>query len=773
MKLLPPALSEKVHRRWRALTLMVIAASSSLLGISGSIAWFDDMLSELDGRVRQRQASGELHIVEIDARSIAAIDRWPWPRRNYAAAVNQLKAAGAASIAFDVDFSSHSNAADDGIFAEALSREGAEVVLPTFGQRSGGGRKGWTDSLPIALLRPHASLAAVSVLPDPDGYVRRIPIGTITDDTARPSLSAMLAGVNAAAGSDFPIDLSIERTSIPRHSFIDIRDGKFDRHAIAGKHVLIGATAVELGDRYAVPSHGVIPGVVIQALAAETLRHGIPIESGWQLPMLLALALSALVLRLRRRATLAAAALGLPVLLTAAGIFIHGAFNWRFEIAPALFALMYANAAAGAARWIASARRQRSHDRETGMPNRFALINLPHAGEAIVAARILDFDKLSAGVGEAATTDLICRLRDRIALVAGNEIYRAEDRVLAWRCGETGQLEEQMAALRAVMLNPLEVAGRRVTVNFTVGAAAGKPGDPAERTLACAMLAAETASTNGESWHFHGAEEDDAVDLELALLGELDDAIANGDIHVVYQPKLGLQTNRIVSVEALVRWNHPTRGHLRPDLFIPLAERNDRIASLTLHVLKQTITDLQAWSAAGHPITGAVNISAKLLNSGAFIGNLRWLIEKSDLAPKRLTFEVTESAAMTDTAKAAAALQSFKDLGIKISIDDYGTGQSTLSYLKRLPLDELKIDRSFVQFAHMNRGDGVLVRSTIDLAHELGLRVVAEGVEDEACLTFLRASGCDVVQGYLISKPVGASAIEELLGRYIRTAEAA
>jgi EAL domain-containing protein (putative c-di-GMP-specific phosphodiesterase class I) len=202
---------------------------------------------------------------------------------------------------------------------------------------------------------------------------------------------------------------------------------------------------------------------------------------------------------------------------------------------------------------------------------------------------------------------------------------------------------------------------------------------------------------------------------------------------------------------------------ISPDAFIPIAERNDRIAGLTLFVLGQTIADLGAWEAGGNRISGAVNISAKLLGSEPFLAAARKLIEDSGLAPGRLVFEVTESAAMTDGEGAIAALQGFKAMGIAISMDDYGTGQSTLNYLKRLPLDELKIDRSFVQFAHRNRSDGVLVRSTIELAHELGLKVVAEGVEDEECLAFLREAHCDMAQGYLISRPVDAAAIAALL----------
>ncbi len=753
---------------WRIATLITAAIIGVFAGTSGVGTGAERDLRELSAKVRKHDPSGELHIVEIDARSIASIASWPWPRGNYARLIAQLRAAGAATIAFDVDFSSESAPAQDAAFAAELARADGKIILPTFGQQAGGGHEGWTDSLPIPELRDHATLAAVSIIPDADGYVRRAPVGTMTGGFPRPSLSAIIAGVNGAAGQDFAIDYGIDPGTIPRHSFIDIRDGKFDRAAITGKHVLIGATAVELGDRYAVPNHGVIPGVVIQALAAETLASGLPREAGWQLPLLLALGLGSATLYCRTRAQLAAAAITIPIILFASAIIAEAAARWLLPIAPALAALAFITTAATAMRILHSARRRRAHDAATGLPNRIALRDAmrTYAGAGVIAARIAEFDKLAAGLGEAATADLIRRLRDRIALVAeGSTVYRVEDRVLAWRCYDENELEARLRTLRAKMLDPVEVGGRHVDVTLAFGFAPQLTTVRMEHVVPQATLAADRALVNGTGWHFHDAGEDEVVDRELSLLGELDQAMGKGEIQVVYQPKLDLQTDRIVSVEALVRWHHSTRGFLRPDLFIPLAERNDRIAGLTLHVLRQTIGDLLEWRSFGHEITGAVNISAKLLSSAHFIADLTELVAASGIAPEMLTFEVTESAAMNDPAKAVAALETFKQLGIAISMDDYGTGQSTLSYLKELPLNELKIDRSFVQFAHENRGDGVLVRSTVNLAHELGLKVVAEGVEDQACLDFLRTIGCDMVQGYLISRPVPAADLPALLHR--------
>lgn len=763
------SLLKRLRNHWRVAAFVLSCALGLATGVSGWGIGLDQGIRQLGWSLRSRPASGDLYIVEIDARSIATVDHWPWPRGQYARVVDRLRAAGAASITFDVDFSSPSAPAQDAAFAAALGRAGDKVVLPTFSQRADSGTAGWTDSLPIGPLRAHAALAAVTVQPDADGLVRRMPFGTVTDGLPRPSLSAMVAGVSGSADTDFPIDFAIDPASIPRHSFVDIRDGRFDPAAVRGKAIVIGATAVELGDRYAVPNHGVIPGVVIQSIAAETLRHGIPRESGWQLPLLLALGLGMTILRARSRLQLAVTLGSVPALLISATLLMDGLLHWFLPLAPALVTIATVGFAALTMRALAAARRRRLHDAETGLPNRHALNDAlqSYAGEGVLAAYIADFEKLAAGLGAAATSELVKRVRDRVALVSqGSTVYRIEDRVLAWRCYEKDDLEQRVATLRTAMLSPVDVAGRRVDVTIAIGFAGEAGEGRSDRVIAHAGLAAAQALASGGGWHAHHAGEDETIDRELSLLGELDEAIERGEIQVAYQPKLDLAENRITSVEALVRWQHPVRGFLRPDLFIPLAERNDRIAGLTLHVLGQTIADLRCWRTQGHVVTGAVNISAKLLNSAEFTAALRGMVESSAVDPAWLTFEVTESAAMNDPEGAAAALRSFRQMGIAISMDDYGTGQSTLSYLKQLPLNELKIDRSFVQFAHQNRGDGVLVRSTINLAHELGLKVVAEGVEDAECLDFLKAIGCDMVQGYFVSRPVPARDVERLFASY-------
>ncbi|WP_298282689.1 EAL domain-containing protein [Novosphingobium sp.] len=753
--------------RWRAVSLCLACGLALGMGLSGQGTGLDRVVRTLVWSARQTQASGTLQLVEIDARSIAAIDRWPWPRGNYVRAVENLHKAGAASISFDVDFSSSSSPAEDAAFGQAIRNAGGTVTLATFVQAAGGGTEGLAESLPIPVLRENAALAAVSVMPDRDGTVRRMPLGVVTANLARPSLAAMIAGVDGAVEKDFPIDFAIDPATIPRHSFMDIAAGRFDGQAIRGKHIIIGATAVEMGDRYAAPRWGVLPGVVIQALAGETLMRGVPHEGGWQLPLLLMLMAGAALLLARSWFQLAAGWVSFPLALLSFATLLDAVWNWSFLVAPALAGWLLLGIAAAAMRLLNTARKSRRHDAQTGLPNRLALEEAlqTYAAPGLMVAVIGNYERIASGLGGQSMAALVQRVHDRIAtVISDGTIYRLDDRILAWRLRDRDDLDRQIATLRTFMLSPVEVAGKRVDVTLGMGFAAEGNNSSAYHVIDNAMLAAAHAIADGTIWREYGAADADTVDLELSLLGELDEAVEQGEIFLLYQPKLDLRSNRIVSVEALVRWQHPVRGFLRPDIFIPLAERNDRIGGLTLHVLSLALADLQKWHADARDLTCAVNISAKLLTEPAFLGRLQALITASGINPQWLTLEVTESAAMHDPDVAAAALRSFRDMGIAISMDDYGTGQSTLSYLKQLPLSELKIDRSFVQFAHQNRGDGALVRSTIDLAHELGLKVVAEGVEDTECLAFLTSVGCDMAQGYLISKPVPAADISAMTG---------
>lgn len=730
--------------RW---TILMIAATVGVFAIFANLGLVENGLRSFRDSLRHQSASGELHIVEIDAHSLQKIDRWPWPRSEHARLIDALTKAGARTIAFDVDFSSRSTPEQDRQLEAALARAGGAVILPTFRQVANTPGREVVESLPVDRLREHSFLGAVSILPDRDGYVRNAPLGIITQGTPRPSLSAMLAGHAGSAFAEFPIDFSIDPATIPRHSFVDVSQGGA-AGALAGKDVLVGATSVELGDRYAVPRYGVIPGVVLQALATETLRQGLPIR----LPSMVTLAIGLLAawwitgaLRQRQIAVRATvAAIGGMAALT----LLEEWFGITGALVPALSAL----GAAAVPRAILISLDARlaaaQIDVDSGLPNRRALCD--RAPERITVAGMIDrYDEIAATLGSARMGAFVARIAERVAPAVDAAIFRIEERVIAWVALE--DMNEDMAdRLRALLLHPVEIDGRRIDVRVALGVCYNDEVATVSHAIDTAVAAASRALDRGVFWNSAQQPMDQTTYDTLSLMGELDDAIERHELEVHYQPKLALVSNRVESAEALVRWFHPVHGRIGPDVFIPLAERHDRIERLTLMVTRAALDTIARLDG----VSIAVNLSAKLLSDARFNRALDALLEGHAKSVTSLIFEVTESAAMSDLAAARLALEAHRARGITISMDDYGTGQSTLSYLRELPIAELKIDRMFVQNAHTIADDAVLVRSTIELAHQLGIRVVAEGVEDQGCLDFLREAHCDYAQGWLVGKPV-------------------
>lgn len=742
------------------LTVLVVVAAAN-----GAFRPFENRLNVLSFAAFEQPASGQIHVIEMDAASMAAIQRWPWPRDHYARIVQQLDAAGVRSISFDVDFSGTSDPARDQIFGAAIAAAKVPVALPTFAQNAGFRTGRQLDSLPVAPLREHAHLASVAVTADADGFVRRMPLGTFTGDVARPSIAAFVAGRAGVVGESFPIDFAVDPGSIPRHSFTAIERGVFRPESLKDKDVIIGATAIEMGDRYPVPRHGVIPGVIVQALAAETLVDAVPGYGGWEGPLVFAVVIALLIgAAPRRLAVVRRTAVGAVIIVTM-WLGARLVYDIWFEVVPTL-GLLGATAALRLAILThrAAVHRQR-FDAESGLPNRLALRARPIGADDryVIAAQIDDFDALKLAVGATHAGELLRRLVERLQVAtSAAAIYRTEDRTLVWRTKlEISEIEPVMSGLRAIMRSPFEVAGRRLGVSLTFGVAAADERGAASKAAHAASLARRT----GKPWRLHSEGEGETAAQQFSLLGELDDALREGDIKVLYQPKVNLTTGQIDAAEALVRWQHPTRGMLPPDCFIPLIEEAGRIDDLTLGVLAQSIKNMQAWCEQDLVIGVAVNISAGLLTSESFAAKALTLISQAGVPAYRLTFEVTESAQFEDADKAIANLEVFRAAGINISMDDYGTGQSTLNYLKLLPVTELKIDRSFVQHAHIDVGDAMLVRSTVQLAHELGIKVVAEGVEDAACLAFLKGIGCDYAQGYFVGRPLAAGDLANLVGQ--------
>jgi len=278
-----------------------------------------------------------------------------------------------------------------------------------------------------------------------------------------------------------------------------------------------------------------------------------------------------------------------------------------------------------------------------------------------------------------------------------------------------------------------------------------------------ADVAMYTAKRGRQGCALYDASHDQNSQRRLALLGDLRKAIAAQELRLYYQPKAELHTGQVSSVEALVRWQHPTHGFIPPDQFIPLAEQTGLIVPLTHWVVETAIQQCRRWLDAGLDLRVAVNLSMWNLRDTSLPETIAGLLAQYGVPPHLLCCEITESAVMADAAHTLQVLNRLFALGVRIAIDDYGTGYASLSYLKNLPADELKIDRAFVQHLTADGADQAIVRSTVNMAHSLGMHVVAEGVEDRATWDLLETLRCDIAQGYFLSRPLPAQDLERWL----------
>lgn len=749
--------------------LLLAALIGSALIVGGGGTGVDRTLHIMRDSLRARPSSDQFLLVEIDARSLRALEGWPWPRSVHAKAIQRLNSAGARTIAFDVDFSAPSVAVEDETFASAIATSKAPVILPTFRQYASQHSEEEIESLPLPMLRDHAQLAAVNIIPDSDGLVRSYPSAVVTGGLPRPSMGAMLANASGNADEQFPIDTAIDPTSIAHVSYIDVLNGDFSKREVAGKDILIGASAIELGDRYPIPGWGVISGPAIQLLAAETLRAGSsPVRRNpW---VALGLAISLLYagsrMRLRRRAYLATAA---GIALLALPLVLESFRLGSMAVVPALAAL------AGGMAWISTAEAMRRFgeirgtDQLSGLLNRRTLERELMRGDSeisIIAVRLGGYVDLATLLGPARGAEFLLRVVDRLRASGIDAIYRIEETSLAFVATQTsGEAADELSSrLVSSLAAPIEVAARQIKVDAVFGRAEL---DRAQTSASIdhALLAADQAREQGSTWEHHSSEMEGSRDWRISLAGELSSAMEVGAIWIAFQPKWDIKNNRISAAEALVRWEHPERGPISPDSFIPILEKNGQILDLTLYVLDRAMEHAASWSSASAPFNVAINVSAPLLAKPEFVSAITGRLATGMMSPHLLTLEITESASMENPESALEAMQRLADLGVRLSIDDYGTGQSTLSYLKHLPAKEIKIDKSFILAIAENRSDEAMVRSTIDLAHELGFDVVAEGVENQTVFDMLCEMGCDYAQGWHVGRPVAAKDFKATVGQ--------
>ncbi len=422
-----------------------------------------------------------------------------------------------------------------------------------------------------------------------------------------------------------------------------------------------------------------------------------------------------------------------------------------------------------------------SHDPLTGLPNRDELvraIDQRFAGRDAAAGQLavlfvgLDrFRAINAGFGRASGDtvlgELVARLKahlrreDSLARVGGDEF------ALVVEAADSPRLAYELAGrILAQAGEPFRVAGREVQISCSIGlACAPEHGCGGEQLLQRAMSAMLTAKDAGRNAVRCYADDTEQQQLRrLEILAALRQALVRDELFLEYQPQVDLTSGEIIGAEALLRWRHPERGLIPPGDFIPLAEETDLIVPLGCWALREACRQAAVWRRSSPtPPRIAVNLSSHHFHRPELSAEVRALLEEFDLDPPSLELELTETAMMYDTDAAIAILRELKAIGVRVALDDFGTGFSSLAYLSRLPLDVLKIDRSFVSDVTTNPVNAAIARTTIAMAHSLGLRVVAEGIETEGQLSYLTRQDCDAAQGYLLGRPVSAGGFGSLL----------
>lgn len=902
---------EHVHkgigrRSSRKIWSLLAAGVVTMLYLVGGLDPLERELSDVRFELAGREASGDLIIVGIDPKSLRQLDTWPWPRDYHATVIDRLVDAGAVQIALDVDLSSRSTPDSDAALRDALADAGGRVILPVFRQKVVEGSEGMKiiHTAPIPEFRRLTQLASVNTMPEEDGLIRRNAMNNYWQDGYIPTMPAILAGQTMAPFDIFYIDYGIRPDTLPRISYVDVFSGQFDPAMVRGKKVVIGATAVELGDQFAVPVYKALPGPVVVALSYETLvqNRALYRSAPWLVIAGVLVIAFGLARRLRiwswRRGLAVVALLSLSVLalsvvlqiwtplllevtpwiLTATLLYVialarridrqelililrgsrlrHTNALMRSVVETSSEAIMtvsddlvieMANPAAeaifeagdsglagrqlgklfplfqeigkleaylarghrrlefegsrldgstfpveatvdamsveGAKHYVVVARdvterhaQQKLmeylalHDNLTGLPNRTLVMDrLDHAiaasrrGGEPLALLLLDLDRfkeindtLGHAVGDSLLTEVgqllsePLRESDTVARLGGDEFA-----ILLPSVTGLAQARDIAERVAGVLARPFPVEGITVEVGVSIGVALyPEHGADASELMRGADVAMYVAKRDRSTVSVYDVDKDHHSVRNLSMSGELRQAMDADELALFFQPQIDVATGRLTGAEALLRWDHPRHGMVSPDEFVSLAEQTGLIRPLTRWVIGKALKQLSLWQECGLDIGLSINLSPRNLHEDGLAASIGELMEKRGLRPELITLEITEDAIMTDPERALAAIRHLKESGVRLAIDDFGTGYSSLAYLKALPVDELKIDKSFVMHMADDSNDEVIVRSTIELAHNLGLSVVAEGVESELHLQTLRGLGCDVGQGFHIGRPL-------------------
>lgn len=556
-------------------------------------------------------------------------------------------------------------------------------------------------------------------------------------------------------------DFAVDPATIPLVTAGEILSGKVPARDLAGKTVFITTTSPEFATQLGYLGQGRRPLVYADIAGIKGAQAGIPTNAGG-FPLLIALLTMIVLAQRLHRPGAKAAAYGLAVVVIIVAPPLLMEQRIIASNAPALLALL---AYVPARIWQKWQHRATMTNGRSGLPNIEALVTtgIPE-GFDVVAASIERFDEILSSLPRDLHGECSRQIARRLSLASGDSrVYSTDNGHFVW-LDEPRPMESLVAhleGLRALFSAPLVIGDHLLDTNIHFGVDRISGSLPVRRVQA-ALASANEALAKGKLYEEYEERRMVEASWELSLHARIDEGLRNGDIWLALQPQLDIRTGRVAAAEALIRWSDPERGMIPPDAFILQAERAGRIEAITYWVMERAIDAAIELNRIAPPFTISINLSARMADHPGLLERMGEIVRRRGFDCSLMTIEVTETFSMANRDVARVNLAGLRDMGFRLSIDDFGTGQASLAYLAEIPSDEIKLDKRFIQMVTSDRRERLIVRTLIKLAHALGQEVVAEGIEDAATLAALKQMNCDIGQGYFIGRP---ARLEDLIGR--------
>ncbi len=747
-----------IPRRLLLKAMLIAALISGSLSALGVFYPLDAVLYAMRSQVAQKPMRDDVVLIGIDDKALAKHGGWPWDRQVLADEITKMDKAGARRIVFDVQFFDNGLGREDPLLKAANDAK-AEVyfgVLPE--------AMHFDDKFEISserskeLMIPDGNrLVYLGMNFDFMGTPQSVPNDVVLnlngESNQIPGIANLLS-MHERSDDIVYVDLNIKGN----YELVSILDWQ-KKLDLNSKDIILVPQAEIFNDYYKIPFHGYRPGAVLQVMASQSEQADF-----LHAPTIIFTLLSALLYVVliwskvtKTKVYVLQASLCAVILAVGWGMERNG---YQFLFSPFLInsALFVALIKYNYEKYLASV--ENATDSLTGLPNGTAHVcaieEVGNGSRVIVAATIGNSSDISCVLNEEKILDFYREVERRILSSNGAEvIYHAGYDSVTWDVPKAifPDVEDYAKAMRAMMLQPFIIDGQTIRADLSYGFDLDTS-LTAYRRLANALNASQRAASSHKLFSDNPSATDNSATWRIALSSSIDRLLAEKQFSLAFQPKLNLESGRVESAECLMRWTHPDFGAIPPSEFIEAAEQGSAIADLTAFALDSAMQALTVIRRTKPKFTLAVNLSPSLLDEPDLAARILEGLDSYGLNRSALILEITEAAQLADRSVAMDMLDRLAKAGVPLSIDDYGTGRSTLDYLRVIPAKEVKLDRSFVGDMIANDQNRNLVESTIKLAQTLSLATVAEGVENRATLNMLKAMGCTYVQGYHIGWPL-------------------